>query len=112
MQSKAKTIAEYLDELAPDERAQVKELDALVRRILPEATAGMKYGMPTYDYEGRMVALNAQKNYFSFYADPELVEKHRAELGKLSVGKSCIRFGGKTPAPLAVLEKILRSYRR
>jgi uncharacterized protein YdhG (YjbR/CyaY superfamily) len=46
----------------------------------------MKYGMPTYGFQGRMIAFNAQKNYFSFYADPEIVKRHRAERGDLEIG--------------------------
>ena len=66
--------------------------------------------MPTYEINGRMLALNAQKNYFSFYADPVLVKKYRDELKGLDVGKSCIRFRKLTPSLLATLEKIAASY--
>ena len=110
MQSKAPTITAYLAELNDGDREVIAELDELVRQALPNATASMKYGMPTYDFKGRTIALNAQKNYFSFYADPELVAKYRAELKGLSTGKSCIRFTSGQGAPMAVLRKILSGY--
>lgn len=68
----------------------------------------MKYGMPTYDLAKRFIAFNAQKNYFSFYADPNIVNRHRGELEGLEVGKSCIRFRKLEDVSLATLGKIVR----
>jgi uncharacterized protein YdhG (YjbR/CyaY superfamily) len=112
MQSKAKSIEEYLSELLPSDREVISALDLLVREILPHAAGSMKFGMPTYECHGRTVAINAQKNYFSIYADPKFVTRYRSELKKLSVGKSCIRFTSMENAPLAVFRKILRDYRQ
>lgn len=110
MQSKALTIVAYLKELSPEERSVIKALELLVRSAIPGATGTMKYGMPTYEIEGRMLAINAQKNYFSFYADPVFVKRYRDELKGLDVGKSCIRFRKVTPALLATLGKIAAAY--
>jgi uncharacterized protein YdhG (YjbR/CyaY superfamily) len=92
MQSKAATIDEYMAGLPPGERSVIRTLDRIVRAAAPKGSGSMKYGMPTYDFAGRMIAFNAQRNYFSFYADPAVVKRHRAELGDLDVGKCCIRF--------------------
>ena len=92
MQSKAPTIAAYLAKLPAKERLVIEMLDQLVRSAAPSAVGTMKYGMPTYEVGGRILALNAQKNYFSFYADPQIVKQYRTELKELDVGKSCIRF--------------------
>ena len=92
MQSKAKTIAEYLGGVDSERSAVVKELHALISKKAPSAVGAMKYGMPTYALDDRMIAFNAQKHYFSFYADPEILDEFRPKLAAYSVGKSCIRF--------------------
>ncbi len=69
----------------------------------------MKYGMPTYELAGRFIAFNSQKNYYSFYADPEIVRRYRAELQGLDVGKSCIRFRKVEDVSLATLRSIVRA---
>lgn len=107
MQSKAKTLSEYLAGLTPKERSVVETLDKLVRSAAPKASGGMKYGMPTYELADRFIAFNAQRNYFSFYADPLIVKRHRAALKGLDVGKSCIRFRSLEEAPLATLRTIV-----
>lgn len=110
MQSKAKTIEAYIAEVPAYQRAVLQKLDSLVRRALPFAVAGMQYGMPTYSLGDHMVAFNAQKQYFSFYADPAFVARFKSELTGFSTGKSCIRFRTLEPKLITVLERILQCY--
>jgi uncharacterized protein YdhG (YjbR/CyaY superfamily) len=70
----------------------------------------MAYGMPTYVVGERILGFNAQKHYFSFYADPEVIAEFKADLAGYSVGKSCIRFRALTPELLRILEKIAGRY--
>jgi uncharacterized protein YdhG (YjbR/CyaY superfamily) len=108
MQSKTSTIQEYISGLAPKERSVIKALDQIARAVAPKGSGSMKYGMPTYELGSRVIAFNAQKNYFSFYADPEIVRRHRSELIGLDIGKSCIRFRKIEDVSLATLSAIAR----
>jgi uncharacterized protein YdhG (YjbR/CyaY superfamily) len=108
MQSKAPTIPKYISELPPKERSVVATLDKMVRSAVPRASGSMKYGMPTYELASHIVAFNSQRNYFSFYADPEIVKRYRNELKGLDCGKSCIRFRKMEDVSLATLRKIVR----
>jgi uncharacterized protein YdhG (YjbR/CyaY superfamily) len=108
MQSKATTFSGYLSELAAEERAVIRVLDSTVRAAAPGATRSMRFGMPTYDLAGRFVAINSQKNYFAFYADPSVVRRFKGELKGLKCGKSCIRFRRLGDAPLPALSRIAR----
>lgn len=110
MQSKATTIEAYIAGAADDRKATLRQLDAAVRQTLPTAIASMKYGMPTYTLGDRVVAFNAQKQYFSFYADPAIVAHFQADLAGYSVGKSCIRFRTLNATLMATLQRILESY--
>ena len=107
MQSQAASIREYLDELAPEDRAVIEKLDELVRSAAPTAAGGMKYGMPVYQLKDSMIGFNKQKHYFSFYADPAIVKRFRSELEKLEIGKSCIRFRKLEDVSLDALRKIV-----
>jgi uncharacterized protein YdhG (YjbR/CyaY superfamily) len=108
MQSKATTFAGYLSELTPKERAVIRVLDRTMRAAAPGATRSMRFGMPTYELAGRVTAINSQRNYFAFYADPSVVRRFRGELKALKCGKSCIRFRRLEDAPLAALSRIAR----
>jgi uncharacterized protein YdhG (YjbR/CyaY superfamily) len=107
MQSKASTIPQYISGLSPETRPVIETLDKMVRTVAPKGAGSMKYGMPTYELASRTIAFNAQKNYFSLYADPEIVKRHRSELKGLDVGKSCIRFRKIEDVSLDTLRKII-----
>jgi len=107
MKSKASTIPEYISGLSSKERSVVATLDKMVRVAAPKGSGSMKYGMPTYEFASRIIAFNSQKNYFSFYADPEIVKRYRTELRGLDCGKSCIRFRKIEDVSLATLRKIV-----
>ena len=60
-----------------------------------------------------VIALASQKNYMSLYVcaldgKQYLAEKYKKELGKVSVGKSCIRFKKLEDLNLKTLEKVIK----
>ena len=111
MQSKASSIPAYVKSLSVSDREVITQLDEMIRAEIPSAVGSMKYGMPTYEVGGRMIACNAQKNYFSLYADPSIVKAHLSELSSVSVGKSCIRFRKLDPKLHSSLRKIVRAHK-
>ena len=77
------------------------------------------YGSFTYkSSKGEMlnwpvIAIASQKNYISLYVcaldhGNYLAEKYKAELGKVSVGKSCIRFKSVDDLNLKTLAKVIK----
>lgn len=128
MQSKAKTVAEYLKGLPADRRAAIESVRKVVNANVDKGFAeGMQYGMigwhvphrvypPGYHCDPKQplpfAALASQKNYMSLYlmsvyADAEeegWLRKRFAEAGKkLDMGKCCIRFKKIEDLPLEVI---------
>lgn len=108
MQSKAKTVEGYLAELPEERRAVLALLRGLIRKSAPTATEGMEYGMPCYSIGAPLCAVAAQKGHYSVYvSDATAVNCFRTQLGKLNVGKGCIRFRKTEDVPLDVLSRII-----
>ncbi len=121
---KANNIKEYLA-LVPEER---KDDIITIHKFIQESAPSLKphfahnmigYGSFKYkNYKGEIVdwptiALANQKNYISVYVcaveDGEYIaEKYKEELGKVSVGKSCIRFNKLEKLNLPALKKIIK----
>ena len=113
-QSKATTVAQYLNELQPDRATVVSAVRDLVNAHLPAGfDESMRWGMISWEvplerypntYNGQplnVVSLAAQKQYTSLYLmcayiDPEgerrLRDAYAAAGMKLDFGKSCLRF--------------------
>lgn len=103
-----KTPAQYLASLPEPRRTDLTALHRAITRAVPRlkpvVVSGMLgYGPYHYRYEsGRegdsaVIGLASQKQYISLYLmavedGVYLAEANKARLGKVSVGKCCIRF--------------------
>ena len=117
MQSKAKTVAEYLAQLPADRRAALQAVRKVILKNLDkDYEEGMHYGGIGYCVPHRVypagyhcdpkqplpfAGLASQKNYMSVYlmceyGDSETAKRFRAAWAKtgkkLDMGKSCVRF--------------------
>lgn len=117
------TPAQYIAAVPEPKREVLRKLHALIRRTLPSfepfVIHGMLgYGKYHYRYESGhegdscRVGLASTKSGFSLHvcaadASGWLVEKAKARLGKVDVGKSCIRFKRLDDLNLSALEEVL-----
>jgi uncharacterized protein YdhG (YjbR/CyaY superfamily) len=118
MQSKATTVEQYIAELPEERKKAVSELRKVVKKNLPEGFKEvMGYGMIGYVIPHSMypdgyhcspkdplpfMNIASQKNFIAvynmgLYSSPKILkwftdEYAKTEMGKLDMGKSCIRF--------------------
>ncbi len=121
----AKSDTEYIALLNDERREIIEALDALIKKTLPKQERWFAYNMLGYgkfeytNYKKELIdwpliALASQKNYVSLYVcaveggKEYLTEKYKDELGKVSVGKSCIRFKKLDDLNLQTVAKILK----
>ena len=122
--TKAKTVKEYLAAVPEERREMMEFLHAFIQKTAPSLKPHFAYNMlgygsfPYVNYkkepiEWPVIALANQKQYVSLYVcsviDGKYVaETHKKELGKVSVGKSCIRFKKIEDIDLKGLKKVLK----
>lgn len=122
--TKAKTVPEYFNALPPERREILEALQKIIKKVAPKLKPNFIYNMPGYgsfkytNYKKEVIdwpiiSIASQKNYVSVYVcalkDGEyLAEKYKDQLGKVSVGKSCIRFRRLEDLDLKILEKVIK----
>ncbi len=110
--------------LSKERRESVEFLHRFIQKISPTLKPHFAYNMLGYgsfkyknykkeELDWPIIALASQKNYISVYVcavenGEYLAEKYKKELGKVSVGKSCIRFKKLEDLNLKTLEKVLK----
>ncbi|MCK6618739.1 MAG: DUF1801 domain-containing protein [Cyclobacteriaceae bacterium] len=132
MQSKAKTVNEYLKSLPPDRQAVMKKLRGLVVKNIPKGFEEvMQYGMIGYVVPHNLypagyhtnpneplpfICLASQKNHIAFYHmmiyqgelhDWFVSEWKKVSTKKLDMGKSCIRFKNPEDIPLSLIVELV-----
>ena len=120
---KAKTVKGYIDSVPAGRKEMIIFLDEFIRKATPKLKSYLAYNMLGYGsflyknykketLEWPIVALANQKNYVSVYVcaivdGQYIAEKYQKELGKVSVGKSCIRFKKLEDVNLSILKKVI-----
>ena len=128
MQSKSKSVEEYMAALPEDRREAMAAIREVVLKNLPKGyEEGVQWGMPSYfvplsaypsgyncqpDQPLPFVGFASQKNHMVFYGfciymDEELKNRFVADWKKsgkkLDMGKSCVRFKKLEDVPLKVI---------
>ena len=132
MQSKATTVEQYLAEVPADRQKAMLELRKVIKKNLPKGfKEGMGYGnmgyvVPHSKYPAGyhcdpkqplpFMGFASQKNFIAVYhmgvyADPKLYkwfvdEYAKAGVGKLDMGKSCIRFKNPEKIPYKLIGEL------
>jgi uncharacterized protein YdhG (YjbR/CyaY superfamily) len=122
--TKAKSVKEYLATVPKERKDAILFLHDFIQKSAPTLKPHFAYNMlgygsfPYKNYKKEMIkwpiiALANQKNYISVYVcsvvgGQYVAEKYKEELGKVSVGKSCIRFKKREDINLPVLKKVIK----
>ncbi len=122
--TKATNVSEYLAQVPVERQASINFLHAFIQKSAPSLKPNFAYNMLGYGsftyknykketVEWPIVALANQKNYISIYVcaineDEYIAEKNKDRLGKVSVGKSCIRLKELEDVNLEVLGEIIK----
>lgn len=123
----AKSIDEYISMLVDERKEPIEFLHDLIQKAVPDLEPFFAYNMLGYgkfkyvNYKKEtidwpIIAMASQKNYMSIYVCAlshntnglYLAEEFEKDLGKVSVGKSCIRFKKLEDLDLKTLKKVLK----
>ena len=121
--TKAKNAKEYMKALTPERREIIEYIHALIQKTAPSLKPHFAYNMLGYGSfpytnskkekgEWPVISLASQKDYVSLYVccvenGKYLAEQNKKDLGKVSVGKSCIRFKKLEDLNLDTLKKVI-----
>ncbi|MGD8403255.1 MAG: DUF1801 domain-containing protein [Anaerolineales bacterium] len=111
MQSDAKNVDAYLEEVPAERKVALTRLRDLCRASLKDFEESMAYGMPSYSRNGEVeVAFASQKNYISLYIlKQDVMDAHKESVaGKgISFGKGCIRYSRPERIDFKLVEQML-----
>ena len=103
---------EYISAAPKEARAKLEEMRAAIREVAPTAVESISYGLPYYDYRGRLAWFGLMKTHVGLYLRPPVIEEHRAELAAYGTTKSAIHFPLDEPVPVSLVKKLVRARMR
>jgi uncharacterized protein YdhG (YjbR/CyaY superfamily) len=108
---KPKTVEEYLAGVPEPARSTLQKVRATIRAAVPtEATEAISYGIPTFKYQGSLLAFGAFSKHCSLFPmSMAVIRTFEDELKGLLASKGTIHFPLDTPLRSALLKKIVKA---
>jgi uncharacterized protein YdhG (YjbR/CyaY superfamily) len=109
---KPKTVDEYLDNFAGEQKAQLTQLRKIIREALPDTDEALKWGAPaTLDKDGMiLIVFSGHKEHMNLVGTPSTKAAFENELTEFETGKGSIKLLYDKPLPVELIEKFV-SYR-
>ena len=102
------TVNAYIKNAASNTQPALKQLRRLIKSIATKATERISYGMPYYEYKGRLVYFAAMKNYIGLYIPPPIIADHEKELKRYFTTKSAVHLPIKK-LPVSLIKKLVKA---
>lgn len=109
MTSISKDVDAYITKAPEEFRSTLRQLRSIITSTAPKANERISYGMPYYDYHGRLAYFAAHTHHIGLYIPPPVIEEHKKELLPYETTKSAIRFPIDKPLPAALIKKLIKS---
>lgn len=102
-------IEGYLNAIPSERRPQLIRIMKIIQGLSDEIQESYEHGMPFYRVmDDPLFALASQKHYMALYiADPEQVQSYKNSIGKVNLGKNCVRFKHIDNLELDMVEELL-----
>ncbi len=100
-------VDEYIAAAPEAAQPMLHELRRLIRAAAPEAEEKISYGMPFYEYHGRLIYFAAYKNHIGLYPLGQAKDRYADELKEYLSGRSTARFPIGRPLPISLIRKVV-----
>ncbi len=104
-----KDVNDYIARAPKEMQGKLKEIQIAIRKTAPTAIERISYGMPYYDYKGRLVYFRLSKTHIGVYIPPPVIEEHKNELSGYVIAKATVRFPLDKKIPVMLIKKLVKA---
>jgi uncharacterized protein YdhG (YjbR/CyaY superfamily) len=104
-----KDVDEYIARAPKEAQDKLQEIRVAIREAAPTAVESISYGIPYYDYKGRLAWFGLAKAHIGLYVRPPVVEAHKNELADYETTKSTVRFPLDKKIPVPLIKKLVKA---
>jgi uncharacterized protein YdhG (YjbR/CyaY superfamily) len=77
MKKAAENVDAYISAAPKESQGKLREVRTAIREAAPTAKESISYGIPFYDYNGRLAWFGLQTAHIGLYLRPPVVEEHK-----------------------------------
>lgn len=102
------TVAEYIERFPKPVQRKLQDLRRTIKKLVPDATEVISYGIPTFKLEKNLVHYAAYAHHIGFYPGAAVMAAFKKDLKGYKFAKGSVQFPLDEPLPLALVKKIVR----
>jgi uncharacterized protein YdhG (YjbR/CyaY superfamily) len=104
-----KDVDDYIARAPKEIKGKLKEIQRAIRQVAPTSVERISYGMPYYDYKGRLAYFRLSKAHIGLYIPPPIIEEYKNELAGYETAKATIRFPLDKKIPVILIKKMVKA---
>ena len=112
MDDGTRAVDAYIQAAGEVARKKLREVRNAIRGAAPEARESISYGIPYYDYKGRLAWFGLFTNHIGLYIRPPVIQEHRKELKGYVTTKSAVHLPLDREIPSSLVRKLVRARMR
>lgn len=109
MTKASKEVDAYISAAPKEAQRKLREVRAAIKSVAPTANESISYGMPYYNYKGRLAWFGLHKSHIGLYLRPPIVEEHKKELAGYQTTKSAIHLPLDRKIPISLIKKLVKA---
>lgn len=108
MKAAVPDIDTYIAAFSEPVKVMLEKLRTTIRLEVPQASEAIKYGMPTFVYQGNLVHFAGYTKHIGFYPGASGVKAFQEELSVYPTSKGTVHFSLDEPLPLDLIRRMVR----
>ena len=104
-----KDVDAYIAAAPKAVRLMLSELRQVIKSAAPKAKERISYGMPSYDYHGRLAHFAGYERHVGLYGVAHVEHERGASISKYLESQSTLRFPVGQKLPVALIRKLIKA---
>lgn len=106
--ARPETVGQYIQLFPKETQKRLRAIRAIVKKHAPQAREKLSYGMPYYEWNGRLLYFAAYASHVGFYPMASGIQKFKSELKTYKWAKGSVQFPHNKPLPVSLVTKMVR----
>ena len=104
-----RAVDAYIRSADRSAQKKLREVRKAIREVAPLAKERISYGMPYYDYRGRLAWFGLQSKHIGLYLRPPVIQQHLKELEGYVTTKSAVHLPLDREIPVSLVKRLVRA---
>jgi uncharacterized protein YdhG (YjbR/CyaY superfamily) len=106
-------VDEYISQAPEELQPRLQQLRATILAAAPGAKERISYGMPYYEYKGRLIYFQLWKKHIGLYAlTAPVLEEHKVDLKGRLMPKGTVRLPLDEELPVGLVTRLVKAQAR